>query len=77
MQVVSAREFRANQSRILTAARAGESVMLTSRVGDFKIVPITEDDTLTDRICRGLEQVKLIREGKAKSYTVDELLNGL
>ena len=51
--------------------------MLTSRVGNFKIVPISEEDSLTDRISRGLEQVKLIREGKAKGYSVDELLNEL
>lgn len=77
MQVVSAREFRANQTRVLKAAREGQSVMLTSRVGNFKIIPISEEDSLTDRICRGLEQVKMIREGKAKGYTVDELLNEL
>lgn len=77
MQVVSAREFRANQTKILSAARDGQSVMLTSRVGNFKIVPITDEDTLTSRICRGLDQVKMIREGKAKGYTVDELLNEL
>lgn len=77
MRVVSAREFRANQTRILSAARDGQSVMLTSRVGNFKIVPISEEDSLTDRICQGLEQVKLIREGKAKGYTVDDLLNEL
>lgn len=77
MQVVTAREFRAHQTNILQAARDGQSVMLTSRVGNFKIIPISEEDSLTDRICRGLEQVKLIREGKAKGYTVDELLNEL
>lgn len=77
MQVITAREFRANQTKILSAARDGQSVLLTSRVGNFKIVPISEEDSLTDRICRGLDQVKLIREGKAKGYTVDELLNEL
>ena len=77
MHVVSAREFRANQTKILSAARSGQTVMLTSRVGNFKIVPISEEDSLTDRISRGLEQVKLIREGKAKGYSVDELLNEL
>ena len=30
--------------------------------------------TLTSRICTGLEEVKLIRDGKAEAYTVDELL---
>jgi prevent-host-death family protein len=77
MQVVSAREFRANQTKILRAARDGQSVLLTSRVGNFKIVPISEEDSLTDRICRGLDQVKEIREGRATGYTVDQLLNEL
>lgn len=77
MQIVTAREFRANQGKFLTAAKGGQSVLLTSRYGNFKITPVTEDDSLTTRICEGLREVKLIREGKAKGYTVDELLNEL
>ena len=48
MQVVSAREFRANQSKFLT-----------------------------ERICKGLQEIKDIIDGKAKGYSVDELLNEL
>lgn len=77
MQVVSAREFRANQTKILSAARDGQSVMLTSRVGNFKIVPVTNEDTLTTRICRGLDEVKLMEEGKLPRKTVEEFLNEL
>lgn len=77
MQVVSAREFRTNQTRVLKAARDGQSVMLTSRVGNFKITPISEEDTITEKICRGLDQVKLIREGKMKGYTIDDVLDAL
>lgn len=77
MEIVSAREFRANQTATLSKALRGESDLLTSRVGMFKIVPITEEDSLTTRIARSLEEVKLIREGKAKGYTVDELLDEL
>lgn len=77
MQVVSAREFRSNQGKFLIAARKGQSVLLTSRYGNFKITPVTEEDTLTSRISRGLKEVKLIREGKAKGYSVDDLLNEL
>lgn len=77
MQVVSAREFRTNQTRVLKAARDGQSVMLTSRVGNFKITPISEEDTITEKICRGLDQVKLIKEGKMKGYTIDEVLDAL
>jgi prevent-host-death family protein len=65
MQIVTAREFRANQSKILTAARDGQSVMLTSRVGNFKIVPITNEDAIVERHLRtALEEVKAHKEGK-------------
>lgn len=77
MQVVSAREFRANQGKFLNAAKRGQSVLLTSRYGSFKITPVTEEDTLTERICKGLQEVKDIMDGKAKGYSVDELLNEL
>ncbi|WP_289158415.1 type II toxin-antitoxin system prevent-host-death family antitoxin [uncultured Muribaculum sp.] len=77
MQVVSAREFRANQGKYLNAAKDGQSVMLTSRYGNFKITPITEEDSLTSRICEGLREVKLIQEGKMKGYSIEELLNEL
>lgn len=65
MQVVTAREFRANQTRILTAARDGQSVMLTSRVGNFKIVPITNEDEIVEKHLRtALEEVKAHKEGR-------------
>ncbi len=77
MQVVSAREFRANQGKFLNAAKRGQSVLLTSRYGNFKITPVTEEDTLTQRICKGLQEVKDIMDGKAKGYSIEELLNEL
>lgn len=77
MHIVSAREFRANQSAVLKKVLAGESVLLNSRLGTFKILPVTEEDSLTTRICKGLEEVKQIRENKLKGYSVDELLNEL
>lgn len=67
MQVVTAREFRANQTNILQAARDGQSVMLTSRVGNFKITPITDEDTIIERHLRtALEEVKAHKEGRMK-----------
>ena len=77
MQVVSAREFRANQGKFLNAAKRGQSVLLTSRYGSFKITPVSEEDTLTERICRGLDQVKAIMDGKVKGHSVEDLLNEL
>ena len=77
MHVVSAREFRSNQSAILRRALRGESVLLTSRVGTFKITPVDDNDTLTDRIARGLREVKLIETGilpaKSAKTFLDEL----
>ena len=55
----------------------GESVLLSSRIGMFKITPVSEDDTLTSRICKGLQEVKRIKEGKSKGYSVEELLDEL
>ena len=77
MQIVSTREFRANQGKFLNAAKRGESVLLTSRYGSFKITPITEEDNLTERICRGLEEVKLMESGKIPSKSAWELLDEL
>ena len=47
MQIVSAREFRSNQTAVLKKALDGESVLINSRIGTFKIVPVTEEDSLT------------------------------
>jgi antitoxin (DNA-binding transcriptional repressor) of toxin-antitoxin stability system len=77
MQIVSAREFRTNQTAVLRRALEGESILLTSRLGAFKITPVSEEDSLTSRICEGLREVKLIKSGKLKGYTVEELLDGL
>ncbi|MBD5353650.1 MAG: prevent-host-death protein [Bacteroides sp.] len=77
MEIVSARDFRANQIRILTKALKGESVLLSSRIGMFKITPVTEEDTLTTRICKGLEQVKMIEEGKLPRRTIQDMLDDI
>lgn len=77
MVIVSARDFRANQSSVLDKAKNGESVLLTSRKGMFKIVPVTEEDILTQRTREGLQQVQLIREGKLPAKSAREFLNEL
>lgn len=77
MQIVSAREFRSNQGRFLNAARNGQSVILTSRYGKFKISPVTEDDTLTTRISQGLREVKMIESGELPAKSADAFLDEL
>ncbi len=49
MEIVSAREFRSNQGKFLSVARKGHDLVLTSRYGNFRIVPIKEDDTLMNK----------------------------
>ncbi len=75
MQVISTRDFRSNQTTFLNKALNGEEILLTSRVGTFRIVPVDEDDTMTKRICRGLEQVKGIMDGKLPRRTAQDLLD--
>ena len=77
MEIVSARQFRANQTAVLKKAKDGESVLISSRVGMFKITPVTEDDTLTTRISHGLEEVKMIMDGKLPRRSVEDMLDGL
>ena len=65
MEIVSAREFRSNQGKFLIAARSGKSVMLTSRYGNFKITPITDDDEIVERDIRAaLAEVKAHESGE-------------
>ena len=44
MVVVSTRDFRTNQTKYLNLAKAGEHVVLKSRVGSFRIFPEDEDE---------------------------------
>ncbi len=67
MQIVNAREFRSNQGRFLTAARAGKSVVLVSRYGNFRIVPVADTDVIIDKDIRlACTEVKDHLEGKIK-----------
>jgi antitoxin (DNA-binding transcriptional repressor) of toxin-antitoxin stability system len=77
MLIISSREFRANQGKYLGLAAEGTDVLLKSRRrGSFKIVPVTEDDTLMSKekyfamLDRGLQNIK---EGNGKEYTLEEL----
>ena len=77
MEIISARDFRANQTVILNKVLEGESILLSSRVGMFKITPVTKEDTLTTRICTGLKQAKMIEEGKLPRRTIQDMLDEL
>jgi antitoxin (DNA-binding transcriptional repressor) of toxin-antitoxin stability system len=68
MLIITSREFRNKQGMYLGMAKNGEGIILKSREnGSFKIVPVTEDDTLMSKedffakIDRAREEA---REGK-------------
>ena len=78
MIVISTREFREKQGEYLGMVKNGEDIVLKSRAkGSFKIVPITEDDTLMSKkaffakIDKGLKEAK---EGKGKTLASKEEL---
>lgn len=78
MTVISVRDFRSNQGKYLNLAACGESVILTSRNGSFKIVPVSRDDELVDRkefFARVDEARKSIAEGKGTKVSGKEALN--
>lgn len=85
MEIITAREFRANQTKYFGKARQGEDVILKSRgLGSFRLIPIaTEEDNttykpdLTNRISMALREVQLMKEGKLKSLSMNELLDEL
>ena len=64
MHVISLREFR-------------ESVLLTSRLGAFKLTPVTEEEKIVGRIRSGLNEVKLIEAGKLPVKSAQSFLDEL
>jgi antitoxin (DNA-binding transcriptional repressor) of toxin-antitoxin stability system len=68
MLVTSTREFREKQGQFLGRVAKGEDLVLLSRkFGSFKIIPVTEDDTLMSKedFFAKLEKSKReIKEGK-------------
>lgn len=64
MLVVTAREFRENQTKVLSAAMKGQSIVLTSRLGSFKITPISDSDNIVEGNLRtAVAEVKAHMQG--------------
>ena len=83
MVVVTGRDFRANTAKYVDVAFRGEDVVVKSRIGSFRVVPITDDDIIINKRdlsaeLRGtLMEVKESIEGKRKLNTLDNLINEL
>lgn len=61
MIIISSRDFRSNQGKYLGMAANGNSVVLKTRsFGSFKIVPVSDDDTLMSQE----EFMKRVDEGR-------------
>ena len=83
MVVVTGRDFRANTAKYVNVAYRGEDVVVKSRVGSFRIVPITEDDIVVNKRDLAAElrgamiEAKESIEGKRRLNTLDHLINEL
>lgn len=77
MVVVSSRKFRANQRKYFELARTNDVVITSRAHGSYRLVPVTEEDTvmtkeeLYQRIDKGIRE---IREGKGYRVTTKEEL---
>ena len=84
MTIVSAREFRANQGKYFSMVNSGEHVILKSREGNFRLVPVTSSDSIfdgTEKVAadlRGaLRELKDVIPGKKQLNTLDSLIDEL
>ena len=80
MTIVTGRDFRANQSRYIESALRGEDVVLKSRLGSVRLVPVVEktakdDDRneITPALARKIARArKEMREGKGVTLHTHE-----
>lgn len=73
MIIISTRDFRANQSKFMDMANNGEDIILKSRKnGSFKLVPVSESDTLISK-----EYILEPDADLERAITMDELLQGV
>ncbi len=84
MTIVSARDFRANQGKYFSMVNSGENVILKSREGNFRLVPVTSSDSISDdsqkiaaELRGALRELKEVIAGKKQLNTLDSLIDEL
>lgn len=84
MTIVSARDFRANQGKYFSMVNSGEHVILKSREGNFRLVPMTSSDSISDdsqkiaaELRGALRELKEVIAGKKQLNTLDNLIDEL
>ncbi len=81
--IVTSREFRANQSRYIGFAHNGEDVILKSRAGSVRLIPVDTSETktvsrnLAVELQSALTDIKESMQGKKKLLSWEELLDEL
>ena len=82
MVIVTGRDYRANLAKYYGLAKQ-EDVIVKTRYGSWKVVPITEDDVvvnkrdLPEELRNALLEVKESMEGKKKLLSWEELVSEL
>ncbi len=84
MTIVSARDFRANQGKYFAMVNSGEHVILKSREGSFRLLPVTSADAVSEgsqnvaaELKGALRELKDVIAGKKKLNTLDKLIDEL
>ncbi len=84
MTIVSARDFRANQGKYFSMVNSGEHVILKSREGNFRLVPVTSSDSISDdsqkiaaELRGALRELKEVIARKKQLNTLDSLIDEL
>ena len=82
MTIVSTTDFRANQSKYLGMVDRGEHVILRSRRGKYRLVPVEDEEPqrdVTAEICQGMKDWKeyIETEKSDKFATWEEMMDEL
>ena len=86
MVIVSSREFRANQRKYFDLARINEVVITSRSHGSYRLVPISDGDTLIDhatldaKIRQGIAdyesgKVSRMKEGESSGEFLARMIN--
>lgn len=82
MTIVSTTDFRANQGKYFGMVDRGEAVILKSRRGSYRLMPVEEEEPkrdVTAEICRGMKDWKeYLETGKSDKFvTWEEMMDEL
>lgn len=76
MTIVSTTDFRANQSKYLGMVDRGEHVIIRSRRGKYRLVPVDEElhqRDVTAEVCQGMKDWKeYLETGKSDKFATWE-----